>query len=130
MDTLGKRLVEVRKKRGLTQKKLAELLAITPTRLNYWEKDKREPDISMIKRISDVLQIDPNFLIGVNLETEESPCSDALENTPPPSSTVLEAENESKTKNILEIYDQLDEKSKALMLDIAKSLLKSSESRE
>ena len=47
------------------------MLDITPTRLNYWEKDKREPDISMIKKISEVLQIDPNFLIGLNFWTED-----------------------------------------------------------
>ena len=41
MNTLGKRLVKIRKEKGLTQKRLAELLDITPTRLNYWEKDKR-----------------------------------------------------------------------------------------
>ena len=71
MNTLGKRLVKIRKEKGLTQKRLAELLDITPTRLNYWEKDKREPDISMIKKISEVLQIDPNFLIGLNFWTED-----------------------------------------------------------
>lgn len=71
MDTLGKRLVKVRKEKELTQKKLAEMLGITPTRLNYWEKDKREPDVAMIKKISEVLEIDPNFLIGLNFWTDD-----------------------------------------------------------
>lgn len=71
MDTLGKRLVKIRKERGYTQKGLAELLGITPTRLNYWEKDKREPDIAMIKKISETLAIDSNFLIGLNFWTDD-----------------------------------------------------------
>ena len=65
MDTFGKRLVAARKKLNLTQKELADRLGITPTRLNYWEKDKREPDVHMIKRISNILSVDPNYLIGV-----------------------------------------------------------------
>ena len=65
MDTFGKRLVAAREKLNMTQKDLANLLEITPTRLNYWEKDKREPDVAMIKRLSNVLQVDPNYLIGV-----------------------------------------------------------------
>ena len=62
--TFGERLVEARKKAGLNQKQLAEALEITPTRLNYWEKDKREPDIFMIKKISSLLHISSDYLIG------------------------------------------------------------------
>lgn len=70
MNTFGKRLVAAREKQGLSQKELAERLCITPTRLNYWEKDKREPDVNMIRQIADVLETDPNYLLGI--------CSDAL----------------------------------------------------
>lgn len=65
MDTFGKRLIAARRKLNLSQKELADRLGITPTRLNYWEKDKREPDVHMIKQISSVLSVDPNYLIGV-----------------------------------------------------------------
>ena len=50
---------------GLTQKQLAENLGISPTRLNYYEKDKREPDVLMIKKIARELEVDPNFLLGI-----------------------------------------------------------------
>ena len=36
----GDRLVKAREKKGLNQKELAQLLGITPTRLNYWEKNQ------------------------------------------------------------------------------------------
>lgn len=65
MDTFGKRLIFARNNLNMSQKDLAEKLGITPTRLNYYEKDKREPDISMIKKIAAVLKVDPNFLIGI-----------------------------------------------------------------
>lgn len=64
MDTFGKRLVYARNKKDYSQKQLAELMGITPTRLNYWEKDKREPDIPMLKKLSEILEVDSDFLIG------------------------------------------------------------------
>ena len=65
MDGFGKRLITAREKKGFTQKKLAELLNITPTRLNYWEKDKREPDFFMFAKILDVLDADANEMLGL-----------------------------------------------------------------
>lgn len=73
MDTFGQRLVASREKHNLSQKELAERLGITPTRLNYWEKDKREPAIEMIKLIAQVLGIDANYLIGYQPQDKESP---------------------------------------------------------
>lgn len=63
MEGFGKRLIQAREKLGLTQKKLAELLDITPTRLNYWEKDKREPDFFMFTKIINTLNSDANELL-------------------------------------------------------------------
>lgn len=65
MEGFGKRLVIAREKMGFTQKKLAELLDITPTRLNYWEKDKREPDFFMFTKIINILNADANELLGI-----------------------------------------------------------------
>lgn len=62
--TFGERLVESRKKAGYNQKQFAEALDITPTRLNYWEKDKRQPDVEMIEKISRTLGVSADFLIG------------------------------------------------------------------
>lgn len=74
MDGFGKRLVAAREKKGFTQKKLAELLDITPTRLNYWEKDKREPDFYMFSNILNILEADANEMLGLkkNLDISES----------------------------------------------------------
>lgn len=66
MDGFGTRLVKLREKKGLNQRQLAEILNITPTRLNYWEKDKREPDFFMFSKIVKVLNADANELLGLN----------------------------------------------------------------
>ena len=66
MDGFGQRLVDAREKKGYNQKQFAELLNITPTRLNYWEKDKREPDFFMFSKIVELLDTDANQLLGLN----------------------------------------------------------------
>jgi len=62
--TFGQRLIEAREAKKMNQKQLAEALGITPTRLNYWEKDKRQPDVSMIQALAETLDVSADFLIG------------------------------------------------------------------
>ena len=62
--TFGERIVYYRKLAGFTQKSLADALEISPTRLNYWEKDKREPDIMMLNRLCAILKVDADVMLG------------------------------------------------------------------
>lgn len=62
--SFGERLVLAREKAHLNQKQLAEALNITPTRLNYWEKNKRQPDVFMIKALASTLNVSADYLIG------------------------------------------------------------------
>ena len=71
MESFGQRLKIEREKQGYNQKAFAELLGITPTRLNYWEKDKREPDVLNIKKILSVLNVDSDYLLGVDRNEPE-----------------------------------------------------------
>lgn len=75
--TFGEKLVFYRTKKNMTQKALAEELGITPTRLNYWEKDKREPDVQMILEIAKALDVSANVLIGYEEETKKSPAPES-----------------------------------------------------
>ena len=65
--TFGNRLKQARENKGYNQKQFAERLGVTPTRLNYWEKDKREPDVAIIKQIAQILDVSSDWLIGNNL---------------------------------------------------------------
>lgn len=64
MGAFAERLINAREKKNLTQKQLAEKLGITPTRLNYWEKGKREPNIEMIGKLAEALDVSPDSLMG------------------------------------------------------------------
>ena len=79
--TLGEKIVYYRDKKGLTQKALAERMGITPTRLNYWEKDKREPDVKMLNLLCRTLEVDPKVLLS----------DEEIEKTPAPSEDSAEA---------------------------------------
>ena len=71
--TFGERLVMSREAIGYSQKQLAESLGITPTRLNYWEKDKRQPDVEMIKALSSALNVSADYLIDNSANAKKAP---------------------------------------------------------
>lgn len=73
--TFGEKLVYYRNQKGMTQKALAEAMGITPTRLNYWEKGKREPDVEMIRLLAEALDVSANVLIGFEAK-EKAPASE------------------------------------------------------
>ena len=69
--TFGNRLKQARENKGYNQKQFAERLGVTPARLNYWEKDKREPDVAIIKQIAQSLDVSSDWLIGNNIISSE-----------------------------------------------------------
>ena len=60
----GERIVYLRKEKNLSQKALAEKMNISATRLNYWEKNKREPDLFNLLALCDALDITPDELLN------------------------------------------------------------------
>lgn len=69
--SFGNRLKQARENKGYNQKQFADRLGVTPTRLNYWEKDKREPDVAIIKQIAQSLDVSSDWLIGNNIISSE-----------------------------------------------------------
>ena len=70
----SERLKEARNKQGLSQKKLAENLFVSQQTVAKWETDKATPNPETIAKISEMLDVSLNFLLGVepsNLETYE-----------------------------------------------------------
>ena len=89
--SFGTRLKETRENKGYKQNQFADMLGITATRLNYWEKDKREPDVEMIKKISALLNVSSDWLIGNEHYIVDTPIFNNIE------------------KDIIEKYRSLDE---------------------
>lgn len=56
-EEFGKLLVILRKKNGLSQKELAERLSVSTSAVSKWENGKNLPDMMMLSRIADILQV-------------------------------------------------------------------------
>ena len=63
----------------MTQPELAETPKVTPQAVSRWEMDVSYPDIAMIPKISDVLQVTADDLLGIKSSNEsQEPGADAF----------------------------------------------------
>src|SRR6185369_6894411 len=56
-------LAALRKKRGFSQAKLAELVGVEQPTIQRWEKGKRLPDLDSLKTLAEVLGVTPGSLL-------------------------------------------------------------------
>jgi len=69
MDTkklLGERIKELRKKKGFTQDKLAEIVEIDSKHLSRIECGSNFPSLELLNKISTTLEIEPNVLFSTS----------------------------------------------------------------
>ena len=64
VEVFGKRLRELRKANGYTIEQFADMVGISKSTLGYYENDKRMPDIEILARIADTLNVNADYLIG------------------------------------------------------------------
>ena len=63
-QVFGKSLKELRKEHGCTIEQFADMVGISKSTLGYYENDKRMPDIEILARIANVLNVSADNLIG------------------------------------------------------------------
>ena len=64
IEVFGKRLKELRKENGYTIESFAEVVGIAKSTLGYYENEKRLPDIEILTRIADALNVNADYLLG------------------------------------------------------------------
>ncbi len=62
--SLGQKIRDFRKERGITLTELANQLKISPSYLSAVEREIRKPSIPMLKRISEALNVSVSYLVG------------------------------------------------------------------
>jgi transcriptional regulator with XRE-family HTH domain len=77
--TMGERIAEIRKEKGMTQKELAEQLNITDKAVSKWERDLSCPDIGTLPKLAEVLGIRVEELL--NTAEPEQPRTKTLDAT-------------------------------------------------
>ncbi|MDE6706847.1 MAG: helix-turn-helix domain-containing protein [Oscillospiraceae bacterium] len=62
-ETVGQRIKYLRKKNGVTQKELAKILYVSESTVSGWERDRVEPSILFIVKLSTLFHASLNYLI-------------------------------------------------------------------
>lgn len=63
-ETLGKRIAQYRKEKGLRQDDLAEMLGVSPQAVSKWENDQTCPDISLLPQLAGILGVTVDELLS------------------------------------------------------------------
>ena len=63
---LGQRLKELREEKGYTQKQLAEKLGINSVTYLHYEKEQREPPLSLLADIAKFYGVSVDYLLGLS----------------------------------------------------------------
>lgn len=82
---LGQRIRNIRKSKGLTQEKLAELINIETPSLSYLETGKYAPSIDTLQKLSEVLNVQPwefYYFTQVSDEQKKEELKKALDDNP------------------------------------------------
>lgn len=78
----GTRLKELRTRKGLSQRQLAELMSVSNAAIANWEVGKRLPDLNMLSRLADCLDVEPWVLLSDLGEPAEGPDILVVEDVP------------------------------------------------
>ena len=71
--SFGKRLLEARKKKGISQEELADKLGTKGPYIGRYERDEMKPSIEAVAKISDILESSIDWLVGhTDLEPSKS----------------------------------------------------------
>lgn len=64
--TFGEKIRDYRKDKDLNQKQMAELIPMNQSNYSKIELDKQEPNLFQLKRISEILDISVDELLGIS----------------------------------------------------------------
>lgn len=63
-ETFGARFQRLRKQKNLTQDQIAEMVNVSSQAVSKWENDINMPDISLLLRLSEILGVSTDTLLG------------------------------------------------------------------
>ena len=72
LEAFGNRLRALRKKTGLTQEQLAEIVGVSPITISWWENDKYLPKTQSIKALAKALNVPEQDLLNDSNSTQSS----------------------------------------------------------
>lgn len=85
--TLGQKITNLRKARGMTQEELSESIGVTRQTISKWELDTSTPDLDYLCKLCDLFGVTADYLIRPERETVETTPPPPTEQAPPPPRT-------------------------------------------
>lgn len=70
--SLGTKIKSLRKRKGMTQKELAEAIPTSFSTFRRWENDMHTPNLKEISRIAEVLNVNANEFIENDINSDEA----------------------------------------------------------
>ncbi len=64
MKIFGERLKELRVSKKMSQAQLAHILNVSGNTICSWEKDKQEPSLETLVRLSEIMEVSVDYLVG------------------------------------------------------------------
>jgi transcriptional regulator with XRE-family HTH domain len=113
MSVLGNNIKKYRELKGYTQKQLAEIVGKSKNVISNWENGLNKPDPATIEILLGALDVDANTLLGWDKPEQITIDAQGLADK-----ILLDP----KTKSILPIIVNLQEKDKQLVIDFIKRL--------
>ncbi|MGL5068114.1 MAG: helix-turn-helix domain-containing protein [Sarcina sp.] len=68
---IGDRIREEREKQGITQSVISERFKISNKIWSSYEKNRKTPDVEMVKKIAEYFDVTSDYLLGINLEYQD-----------------------------------------------------------
>ena len=81
MATTAERIKQLRKKKGISQSELAEVIGVKSNTVSTWERGTRKPDFEALNLLSDYFEVSFEYILGSS-EKEEArvkPTQDELD---------------------------------------------------
>ena len=68
MPTLGKRLKELRREKGIQQDDLARDIGVSKGTVSVWERDARKPEYDTLEQLCQYFQVNLGYLLGEDVD--------------------------------------------------------------
>lgn len=81
MATAAERIKQLRKKKGISQSELAEVIGVKNNTVSTWERGTRKPDFEALNLLSDYFEVSFEYILGSSdkEETRVKPTQDEFD---------------------------------------------------
>lgn len=68
--SIGTTIKRIRREKGITQEKLAELLGLTPSAISQWETDRVLPDVTQLPLLCNIFDVTSDEILGISNDSK------------------------------------------------------------